>query len=216
MRKAYSILRNVLKVVMMQVVPVLMLTSCMAGINERPRFASDPQDYVSFQTVKTTLLFSPSDDEGRYVSSSGKDLKFEIAKLAQEKPYQVRLRAKTSDQQKKLEVRIEALFKRAGKAVPLTSGPVLTSDSPFAISLEVYRQVLQISDCHKGGSFVRPGCVIAVNRALSLKYPHELRQGRDLSPPFGVYDAKVMENLRTGKHPDLPALSKSGGGDGSD
>lgn len=216
MRKAYSILRNVLKVMMMQVVPVLMLTSCMAGINERPRFASDPQDYVSFQTVKTTLLFSPSVDEGRYVSSSGKDLSLEIAKLAQEKPYQVRLRAKTLDQQKKLKARIEEFFKRTGKAVPLISGPVLAFDNPFAVSLEIYRQVLRISDCHKGGSFARPGCVIAVNRALSLKYPHELRQGGDLSSPYGVYDAKTMENLRTGKHPDLHALSKSGGGDGSD
>jgi len=209
-------IRYPLDVMIVLLILVPILTSCISGNRDQSHFPQAKPEYVSFQTVKKTLLFSGSVNQEQYVSSSGKELKSQIAELTRQNLYQVRLRAISIPQQEQLHRLMKGIFNSAGKTIPLTSGPLLAAGSPYAVSLEVYYPALRIADCHKGDNFARPGCVIAVNRALSLQYPDELRQGQDLFPAAGIYEERGMENLRSGKTPDLGASSDGGGGYGSD
>ncbi|MCG8494391.1 MAG: hypothetical protein MI743_22470 [Sneathiellales bacterium] len=208
--------KSLLEVSVMLPVLLLMLTSCMAGKRDPQGLSAEIEDHVSFQTAKEMLLFSKSGERDAYWSSSGKGLDEELNRLTGRELYQIRLRAKTPLQQKRLETRLEDVFRSAGKTAPFTSGPLLAADSPYTASLEIYYPVLRIADCHKGDSFARPGCVIAVNRALSLKYPEELQQGKALSSPSGAYVSRALGSLRQGKQADLPALSQERHGYGSD
>lgn len=216
MRIGFRKIRYTLDVMIVLLVLVIMLTSCISGNRDQSHFSQAKPDYVSFQTVKKTLLFSASANQEHYVSSSGKEFKRQVAELTRQNLYQIRLRAISIRQQEQLHGLMKEMFKSAGKTVPVSSGPLLASGSPYAVSLEIYYPALQIADCHKGENFARPGCVIAVNRALSLQNPDELQQGQNLSPAAGIYEERGMENLRSGKTPGLGASSDGGGRYGSD
>ncbi|MEP3246593.1 MAG: hypothetical protein ABJN40_16485 [Sneathiella sp.] len=82
---------------------------------------------------------------------------------------------------------------------PVTLSAIDPTPQLAAVRMDVIRLVAFYADCAKGPDFTRPGCAVAVNRALSLSSLEELRHARPLAPPTGFYEAKPLRDLRAGK-----------------
>lgn len=82
---------------------------------------------------------------------------------------------------------------------PVTLSAIDPAPQLAAARMDVIRLVAVYSDCVKGPDFTRPGCAVAINRALSLSSLEELRHARPLAPPIGQYDTQPLRDLRAGK-----------------